>query len=252
MFMVLGVVLAVQPAGVPLPPPRPAIPERPVVAVESPHGPATDCDRRLSQIATFGPRSTIEGPGQCGAQDLVALTAVRLQSGKDVAVQPSALLRCEMAESFATWIRDHAAPRLASLGGGLVAVRQEDAYSCRNRNRAVSGKMSEHARGNAIDIQSFILADRHAVAPTDVNEPKDLRADLRESACRYFTTVLGPGEPAHDEHIHLDVLQRRGGYRICSWDVREPAPPAIAKVEDVRPMTTGAAVPLPPVRKHAH
>jgi hypothetical protein len=41
-------------------------------------------------------------------------------------------------------------------------------------------------------------------------------------------TVLGPGEPYHDEHIHLDIIDRRGGHRICSWAVREP-PPAVAE-----------------------
>ena len=49
---------------------------------------------------------------------------------------------------------------------------------------------------------------------------------LRESACHRFTTVLGPGSDGHHEgHIHLDVAERRHGYRICEWDVREPPPP---------------------------
>jgi nucleoside-diphosphate-sugar epimerase len=38
-------------------------------------------------------------------------------------------------------------------------------------------------------------------------------------------TVLGPGDPYHEGHIHLDVIKRRGGYRMCQWDVRFPAPP---------------------------
>jgi hypothetical protein len=263
MLLVLAVMAALQPAEVPLPRPRPAIPAGPTVATETPHGPPTDCDRRLAEMAQFELKPGIEGPGACGGQDLVALSAIRLPDGKRAAVQPPAVLRCEMAESFAGWIRDEVVPRLASAGEGLAAVRQDDSYFCRNRVGATTNKLSEHAHGNAIDIESFVLADRHAIALTDVNEPKDLRSDLRDSACRRFTTVLGPGEPAHDSHIHLDILERRAGYRICSWDVREPAP-AVAKsgtapaltdstvgpvAKKAEPSTTGSAVALAPVAK---
>jgi hypothetical protein len=77
--------------------------------------------------------------------------------------------------------------------------------------------------------------------------PKDLREDLRASACQRFTTVLGPGSDGHHEgHIHLDVAERRHGYRICQWDVREPPPPAeVAEVVPLptpRPVIAGAPV----------
>jgi hypothetical protein len=57
--------------------------------------------------------------------------------------------------------------------------------------------------------------------------PKNFREGLRKSACAQFTTVLGPGsDGSHEDHIHVDLLERRGGYRICEWDVREPPAPA--------------------------
>jgi hypothetical protein len=35
--------------------------------------------------------------------------------------------------------------------------------------------------------------------------------------------VLGPGSDGyHENHVHLDLLERRSGYRICQWDVRDP------------------------------
>jgi hypothetical protein len=38
-------------------------------------------------------------------------------------------------------------------------------------------------------------------------------------------TVLGPGSDGyHESHIHLDLAERRGNYRTCQWDVRDPAP----------------------------
>ena len=40
--------------------------------------------------------------------------------------------------------------------------------------------------------------------------------DIRKAACTHFTTVLGPGsDPYHGDHFHVDVLQRKGDYRIC-------------------------------------
>ena len=78
----------------------------------------------------------------------------------------------------------------------------------------------QHALGNAIDIAGFDLAggERIEIAP-----PAD-RGDLtvafqntvQASACLFFTTVLGPGSnAAHDDHLHLDIKARRGGFRLC-------------------------------------
>ena len=268
MLLALAAVLLVAaPAGdIPLPRPRPAIPETPEVAIETPHGAPSECDQRLAQVADFEPKPTLEGPRQCGSPDLVLLKTVHLSGVRHVSVEPPAMLRCEMAESFSAWVRDEVAPRLAPIGGGLKIVQHDSAYECRNRNRAATGKISEHAHGLAIDVKGLVLADKQVVAPTDVNEPKPLRAALRETACQRFTTVLGPGEPAHDGHIHLDIIQRHGGYRICSWDVREPIVADVDKKdaaesagqaeppEDIDPETeqTGIAdVPLPRPRRLA-
>jgi Extensin-like protein C-terminus len=211
---------------VPLPRPRPVIPEDAgIVSIETPHGPPTDCDRRLGEMAVFEPKPTMAGPGECGADDLVSLSAVLLPEGRQVKMQPSATLRCEMAESLSSWVRDEVAPQLEKEGGGLAAVQQEDAYDCRNRNSAAHGKVSEHAHGKAIDLRGFVLADKSTLTLTDVFASKDLRTIFHDTACRRFMTVLGPGEPYHDEHIHLDIIERRGGHRICSWAVREPPPP---------------------------
>jgi len=238
LILVAALAVSVAAAEVPLPRPRPAVPEDAgLVSIETPHGPPTDCDRRLDAIAVFEPKPTIAGPGACGGDDLVSLSSVLLPNGRRVEIKPAATLRCEMAESLSSWVREEVAPRLEKEGGGLVAVQQEDAYECRNRNSAVKGKVSEHAHGRAIDLRGFVLADKKTLTLTDVFASKDLRTVFHDTACRRFTTVLGPGEPYHDEHIHLDVIERRGGYRICSWAVREP-PTTVAKG------TPDAAAPL--------
>jgi len=99
----------------------------------------------------------------------------------------------------------------------LRTVESYDDFECRGRNRAAGAKLSEHGKGNAIDLRSFILADGRAFGLTDVKVAKDFREDIRESACHRFTTVLGPGSDSqHDSHIHLDLIERRQGFRMCS------------------------------------
>jgi hypothetical protein len=227
-------------ADVPLPRPRPVIAAPPPVAVVSDHGPPTDCDQRLAPMAVFTPKPTLAGPGACGGRDLIELDAVLLPGGTRVAVTPAATLQCGMAESFVSWIRDEVVQRLAPLKSPLRAVLEEGSYECRGRNRIVGAKVSEHGKGNAIDVRGFVMADGRTFVLTDVNEPVDMRLSLQESACGRFTTVLGPGSDAyHEQHIHLDVLARHNGYRICEWAVREPAPP---------PTVARAQIPLPPPR----
>ncbi|WP_099514887.1 extensin family protein [Microvirga ossetica] len=41
---------------------------------------------------------------------------------------------------------------------------------------------------------------------------------MRTAACGWFTPILGSGsDPAHADHLHLDVQQHRSSdrYRIC-------------------------------------
>lgn len=184
----------------------------------------TDCDQRLAGMAEATLMPRLIGPGACGGGGMVELRAVLLADKSRVTVQPSAMVTCAMAESLAAWLREEVAPRVAELGSTLARIENYDAYECRSRNRIAGAKLSEHAHGDALDVRAFHLADGRRIELTDVKADKPLREGLRETACRRFTTVLGPGDPFHESHIHLDVIQRRGGYRICQWDVREPKP----------------------------
>ena len=55
--------------------------------------------------------------------------------------------------------------------------------------------------------------------------PREVRESVLHSACTRFPTVLGPGSDwYHEDHIHLDLMERRGNYRICQWNVWDPLP----------------------------
>jgi hypothetical protein len=185
----------------------------------------TACDARLAGLAEAEPMPRLIGPATCGGADMVELRIVWLADKSRVAVNPPALLNCGMAESLASWLRDEAAPRAAKLGSPLASIENYDSYECRSRNRIIGAKLSEHAHGDALDLRALHLADGRRLELTDVTVDKPLRDGLRETACHRFTTVLGPGDPFHEGHIHLDVIQRSRGYRICQWEVREPKPP---------------------------
>ena len=200
----------------------------------------SDCRLRLDKIAAVAPLPRLIGPGACGGRDMVQLDAVLLPDESRIAVEPAALLNCGMAESFAGWLREEAAPRIAKLGSPLRAVENYNSYECRSRNRIPGAKLSDHAHGDAMDVRAFNLVDGRRLELTDMKVDKPLRAALRESACRRFTTVLGPGSDGHhDGHIHVDLAQRHNGYRLCQWDVREP-PVEVASVQ-----IDGKLVPLP-------
>jgi len=148
------------------------------------------------------------------------LTVTEILPG--VSLSPAAELRCETARAMATWVRDIVQPAAGRLDerGALAGLEQGSGYICRRRNNAPEGKLSEHSFGNAIDVMAFRFAEGEPIRV----EPREREGTLAEAfqrtaragACLYFTTVLGPGtDAAHADHLHLDVKQRRGGFRLC-------------------------------------
>ena len=205
----------------------------------------SDCDQRLAEIADIELLPRLIGPGECGGRDLIRLNAVLLPNRKRVEVRPTAVLRCAMAESFAAWLRDEASDYVTALGDALRSVDTYGSYECRGRNWVVDAKVSEHGKGNAIDLRALVLADGRHITLTDETFSKPFRENLRDSACHRFTTVLGPGADSHhNDHIHLDSLERNDGARICQWDVREPPPPAKIARGRVR-LAARSALPQP-------
>ncbi len=210
----------------------------------------TLCDQRLTAMAAFDLMPRLIGPGACGGRDLVRIEAVLLPDKRRVAIAPKALLTCAMAESLAAWVRDAVVPPLAKMSGKmrgatLRSIENYDSYECRTRNRIPGAKLSEHAHGDALDVRAFILTDGRRLELTDPTVDKPLRDAWRNTACHRFTTVLGPGAAYHSGHVHLDVIARRNGYRICEWDVRVPAPKPAVPLPRPRPRRPP---PRPPIR----
>ena len=197
----------------------------------------TACRRALSDEVAIAPSiPDIHGPGSCGGEDLVRLEAVVLADKRSVALTPAATLRCTMALAIADWVRTDVAPVAAGLGSALTALDNFDSYECRGRNRVVGAKLSEHGRANALDVRGFKLADGRSVGLTDRTVPPELRETVLHSVCARFATVLGPGSDwYHEDHIHLDLMERHNNYRICQWNVWEPLPQIAPLLPTERP-----------------
>jgi hypothetical protein len=253
---------AVAASQVPLPQPRPAeAPPRPATGVakgkdaaakdasgrddgknnakEEAAGPPPRSACRLAltdEIAIAPSIPAIHGPGACGGDDLVRLEAVVLPDKSRVALTPAGVMRCTMATAVANWIRNDVAPEVAKLGSAIKALDNFDSYECRGRNGDPSAHLSEHGRANAIDVHGFKLADGRMIELTDRAQPREFREAVLRSACTRFPTVLGPDSDwHHEDHIHLDLIERRSNYRICQWDVLDPMPKVAPLLPEVRP-----------------
>ena len=154
-----------------------------------------------------------------------------------------------MAEAVAEWVRDDVGAAAAELGAPLASITGYDSYECRPRNNIAGAKLSEHGKGNALDVGSVKLRNGATFNLTDPSVSRPFREQMRTLACARFTTVLGPGSDGyHNDHIHLDLAARSHGYRICQWNVLDPAP-AVANVPLPRPrpidLTSEAANAIP-------
>lgn len=212
-------------------------PNKPDQAAPPPEKQLSACRLALTEEIAVAPSiPDIHGPGACGGEDLVRLEAIVLPDKRKVAVKPAAILRCTMATAIADWVRTDMVPLAASLGSTITDLDNFDSFECRGRNRIVGATLSEHAKANALDVRSLKLANGQSIGLTDRTLSRDVRERVLHSVCSRFSTVLGPGSDwYHEDHIHLDLAQRRNDYRICQWNVWDPLPQVAPLLPAERP-----------------
>jgi hypothetical protein len=177
---------------------------------------------KIAEVELNASISGTSGDALCGDFAPARVSAINLRDGGRVELRPAAIARCSMALAFAQWVRDDLVRSVAPLGSGLRRIEIAASYSCRPRNNISGARLSEHGLANAIDVGALVLDDGRRIAIDDPNAPQFLFAEMRLSTCKRFTTVLGPGsDAAHANHLHLDLAQRRGGYRMCQWSHAE-------------------------------
>jgi hypothetical protein len=220
--LLMASALAVKSQTVPLPSARPPVLEDQTSApkIESERLP---CQLQLSEIAEFKSMPPITVPGECTAADVVNVNAVLLPDNHRVVFSPAVTLQCSMAEVVAHWIRDDVAPTLDKLGMSLRGVETLESYGCRTFNGISGAKLSEHGHANALDVRSLKTANGTVIELTNATVSKPLREQLWQTACARFSTVLGNGADAyHENHVHIDLMQRTNNYKICQWNILDP------------------------------
>lgn len=162
------------------------------------------CAGKLTELgARYTPLPDRSYGGGCSAYGAVRLDNIGVPATN---LGP---MTCPLAQNFTAWARYGVAPAARLLlGSELVRIETFGTYSC--RTIAGSGKLSEHARSNAIDIAAFLLANGRRISVQDGwNGDRDAQAFLRrirESACKRFRTVLSPDyNAAHHDHLHFDM-----------------------------------------------
>ncbi|MEJ6397153.1 extensin family protein [Yoonia sp. 208BN28-4] len=152
----------------------------------------------------------VPGPGACGIEN-----AVRVRSIAGVTLTSRAVMDCRTARALKTWVVNGARPAVGDFGGGLSSIRVIGTYSCRNRNGAAGGRLSEHANGRAIDIAGFGLRNgQELTLLTDWNRQgrSNILRQMWRAACGPFGTVLGPNSNRfHRDHFHFDTARYRSG-----------------------------------------
>lgn len=180
----------------------------------------SECTKELLSLGVvFKDISRIDDGNGCGIDKPIKVSEVL----PGIKIKPDAVFRCPVALALARWMKESVIPaaRVAAPDqGNIVGINQASSYICRLRNGAATGKVSEHARGNAIDIASFSFEKGKDITVQPRREDSTLigafQRTVSAAGCLYFTTVLDPeSDAAHETHFHLDVLERNGGYRYC-------------------------------------
>lgn len=164
------------------------------------------CFAQLNQVgARFTPLADQNFAGGCHARG-----ALRLN---DIGTPTTNLgpMTCELARNFTGWVTYAVKPAARQVWGQDVArVETFGTYSCRNIYGGRSGRLSQHAFANAVDVSAFVLADGRRITVLDgwngdARSRQFLRL-IRASACRRFGTVLSPDyNAAHANHFHFDM-----------------------------------------------
>jgi hypothetical protein len=151
--------------------------------------------------------------GPCGID-----TPIRAY-GLSIRWNQAATMSCQTADVLMRFEAEVVEPNAIQIfGRPAVSERNLGAYSCRVEASA-RHRLSQHARGQAIDLAGWTLADGSRVDVekdwTDDGPRGRFLHAVAQGACRYFSVVLTPATNSlHRDHLHLDI----GPDRLCSVD----------------------------------
>ena len=177
------------------------------------------CSAQLRRAGVdFRALPPFDGGPRCGFAD-----GVQLGRGarRTVLLPAGAPMSCAVAAGLALWEWHVVQPAaLRHFGRQVASIDHFGSYSCRRTYGRASGAWSEHATADAFDIAGFRLEDGRSISVAGDWRGDAPRAaflhEVRDGACRIFSTVLSPDyNAAHADHIHLDLAKRGGIGGAC-------------------------------------
>jgi Uncharacterized protein conserved in bacteria len=196
-------------------------PVSPVALAPTILNPDAVCLQDLSRLGVaFQPVDAFGDAGQgCAVANPVNVSAT------GAAWNRPSVVSCAMARTLARYQAEVLEPLARRhFGQDLKRIHHAGTYACRIRRNnttaqvgsAKGGRLSEHSKGQAIDIMAFELADG-----TTVSVKRDWRGaaakssflrDVAKASCGVFNVVLTPNyDRFHQDHLHLDI----GPYALC-------------------------------------
>lgn len=141
---------------------------------------------------------------------------VRLH-GSEVEFNANFVASCPLALAWVMFERQRLQPAAETHFGSRVAhVEHYGSFACRNVYGRESGRRSEHATAEALDVAAFRLEDGRRIALREHWNDEGARGaflrEARDGACDLFGNVLGPEyNRAHADHFHFGMR----GFRLC-------------------------------------
>ncbi|PRY23659.1 extensin-like protein [Aliiruegeria haliotis] len=150
-------------------------------------------------------------PGSgCGIASPVRVTEIA-----GVRLSMPSTMDCTTAKATYSWIEKGMKPAVGKRGGGVAQIKVAAHYACRTRNNRPGGKLSEHAKGHAIDISGFVLKDGSQISVLKgwrTRKDGKILKRMHKAACGPYGTVLGPNaDRYHQDHFHFDTARYRSG-----------------------------------------
>jgi hypothetical protein len=191
------------------PPPRAAAPPPPAPPAEDS---TAACLSALNHRHVDFERSTdFHTPEGCGIDGAVKLKGVGVPLNRPL------LMACTTALSLADFEAKVVVPAATELlGKKVTTITSAGSYDCRGQRSDHPERLSEHAKGKAIDITGFTLEDGSRITVLRNWSGKDEKAEflhkVAAGACKMFAVVLTPKtNKLHRDHLHMD----NGPYHKC-------------------------------------
>lgn len=141
--------------------------------------------------------------------------AVKLYEVNGIKLSTPAVMTCDTAQALNEWVDVGLDKAVKRYGGGVEELKVAAGYACRTRNSRPGARISEHGKGNAIDISAFTLENGDTISVlNDWGKGRKGRIlkKMHRNACGTFGTVLGPNADRHHrDHFHFDVAHHRSG-----------------------------------------